>query len=90
MHFGSAYDRRVKLVSDNALRLLELHASEDGRGVKREALRFQLGSGMSWLDDHPNVTQAASKDGDVVVLYKGEFRVPPVHTVEAAHDAFVR
>lgn len=90
MHMGSAYDRRLKLVSDNALRLLNLHASEDGPGVRRESLRFQLGSGMSWLADHPAVSQASSKDGEVVVMYKGDFHVPPIHTAEAAHDAFVR
>lgn len=90
MHFGSAYDRRVKLVSDNAVRLLHLHASEDDTGVKREFLRFNLGSGLSWLDDDSTVSQASSKDGEVVVLYKGQFQVPPVHAVESAHDAFVR
>ena len=89
---GSAYDRRVKLVSENALRLLKLHAQEGGNdyAVKREALRFSLGSGMSWLDNHSTVSQAASKDGNVVVLFKGKFHVPAVHSPESAHDAFVR
>jgi hypothetical protein len=46
---------------------------------------------MSWIDDRTSrISQAASKDGDVVVLYKGAFHVPPVHSVEATHDAFVR
>lgn len=90
MHMGDAYDNRVRLVSARVLQLLRLHASEDSVGTNREFLRFNLGSGLSWLDNHPGLSQASSKDGDVVVLYKGEFRVPPVHTAEAAHDAFVR
>jgi|AntAceMinimDraft_5_1070358.scaffolds.fasta_scaffold56259_1 hypothetical protein len=40
MHLGSDYDRRVELVSDNAARLLRLHASEDLRCVKREVNLF--------------------------------------------------
>ena len=90
MHMGDVYENRRKLVSGRALQLLRLHASEDDVGTNREFLRFNLGSGLSWLDDHPNISQASSKDGDVVVLYKGKFHVPPVHTAEAAHDAFVR
>ena len=89
MHVGDAYENRIKLVSDRALQLLRLHASEDDVGTKREFLRFNLGSGLSWALK-PNLSQASSKDGDVVVLYKGKFHVPPVHSAEAAHDAFVR
>lgn len=90
MHVDSSYDRRVKAVSDRAMHLLKLHASDDAVGAKRDFLRFNLGSGLSWLEQHPNLSQASSKDGEVVVLYKGNFHVPPVHSAEAAHDAFVR
>jgi len=90
MQTGYAYDRRVSIVEREAHRRLNLAAEEDDWDAPRETLTFALGSGMTWLDGDDGVSNATSKDGNVTVLFKGDFMVQPVHTEDDAHSAFVR
>lgn len=98
MYTGEAYERRVKLIKQNCLRRLAMVADANDwdrthsfafKRPRQTITGIGLGSGMS-SDRSDGVSMATSKDGKITVMYKGEFRVPAVHTEEDAHSAFVR
>jgi len=86
---GYDEDRRVHVLNQTRNRRLRLAAEDDAWDAPRDTLSFALGSGMTWVENG-DVSAAAAKDGSVVVMYKGAFNVPDVHTEEDVHSAYVR